>query len=69
MENKFKQFLKSHEVFVPYLDNKHLPIEDIIKYFEPEHYISGAFDWGDTPEGVGFWKKINDEWINELNKQ
>ena len=28
----------------------------------------GAFDWGNTPEGVNFWASLNDE-FNKINKE
>lgn len=40
--------------------------EDFYNVVNPEHYISGAFAWANTPEGNDFWGNLHFKWIGEV---
>lgn len=61
---KFIAFLKKnncHEQFVKGLmwDN----IDQLFAQNQPESYISAAFLWEETPEGLDFWLELDKKWL------
>lgn len=68
---KFIRFIKENNVYDKYKNNvindKCLISE--LKKFRMESYISGAFDWLSSKEGIDFWVNMNDKWLNFSSKK
>ena len=71
----FKKFLKEKGVYDLYCQNFDKNYEGGTNVRKNGNKIKGiyffvvlAFLWGNTPEGDSFWKKIDDEWIEYINK-
>ena len=76
---KFTQFLASNgwlEKFVANAEENWLDILPRGELLERlllegcEHkFVSGAFDWGKTAEGVEFWWNVDQNWLDVLRTQ
>lgn len=71
----FKKFLKEKGVYELYCQNFDKNYESGTHVWKNGNKIKGiyffvvlAFLWGNTPEGDSFWIKIDDEWIEYINK-
>ncbi len=78
MKKEFIRFLKEHGIYAAHkrnFDIEHLSAcsldlyyrvknngEDFFNVVDPEHYISGAFEWSLTPEGNIFWGDLHLIW-------
>jgi|LGOV01.1.fsa_nt_gb hypothetical protein len=69
---KFITFLKSKRLYSAYCRNRNTdcnkPVIECLNRCLSYYMLSGAFTWSDTPEGHGFWGKIDSEWKKELKK-
>ena len=79
LEKAFVQFLKSKKALGKFRKNLKTParkykkvktLKKLIHHLSatPEDWIRYAFYWALTPEGVWFWKDLNDEWVDFLRK-
>jgi len=73
-DDKFKQFLIRNDCLAEYVSNCHneyltnfpkfYKFKEDFKNKKRYHFIDDAFDWETSPEGYGFWDKLNEEWYN-----
>lgn len=69
---QFIEFLKREGVLKQYVRNcvnGGISIRSITGSAIPQKYIIVAFGWALTPEGLDFWKNIDDKWQKELYNQ
>ena len=54
VKRKFENNRKAHNNGDPFLGT-----------IRPRHYFGGAFSWKDSPEGHGFWWRLEDKYLKE----
>ena len=68
--NIFTRFLKEHNIYSIYMQNlqnsRHNSIRPRIFFNNTtiKSFISRAFRWESTPQGIRYWSYINDEWVD-----
>lgn len=66
----FEKFLINRNLLERYENNLRKAYNTNVKSFISKTYrynfISSAFDWMDSSEGLEFWRKIESEWIKCL---
>lgn len=67
------KFLKDNNIFIRFqellFDDQCLSLEEYVTYCSsrPELFIEVAFFWGKNgKEGIAFWSKINEKWLEKL---
>jgi hypothetical protein len=46
------------------VDAEHL--KELVESCSPDEYLTGAFIWSATAEGVAFWTEISNDWTSHL---
>ena len=77
MRNSAKIFLlwlKEHDCYDQYKENfisyhLHCSFSTFISECNPCFYLSNAFFWTDTSQGIEYWKELNWEWIDYAEKE
>lgn len=69
VESEFSKFILSHHlsenIFFNDVDN----VKDKIKGENPEDYVACLFDWERSHEGVKFWLRQHNLWIEYLRNK
>ena len=62
--NLFIEFLTRNKAYERYIDHTfHLiSIERIVIDQPAENWITAAFDWWATPEGIDYWRDLHLKW-------
>lgn len=75
MDDFFK-FLEQQGVYERYINNllddakaKRVSVAELIEVIgttQDEYKLSSSFDWGDSPEKLDFWLRVNYHYLNYL---
>lgn len=68
MKKKFYAFLKDNNCLFEYLLNLSANHRTIKQIHHCSSYISGAFPWNKTTEGLDFWSLLENKWQLIVNK-
>lgn len=67
----FFSFLKRNNCYVQYLFYLRAVYTDgknILKEWNKKFFLTSAFAWGETKEGMTFWRNVNEKWLDIVNK-
>ncbi len=67
--NALKEYRRNRHVFMQTLSWRRdfISISSYLNLSVPAA-ICSAFDWGETPEGGQYWRKLDDKWVQEYYK-
>lgn len=70
----FLQWLKNKGVYEQYKENfinyhLHCSFSTFISEYSSCFYLSNAFFWSDTSQGIEYWKELNWEWVDYVEKE